>query len=243
VILDRLPALWGHEAERVWPLARALCAPATLAIARGSTAYGQERMPATGGGVIAVNHLSAIDPTLVGIFSPRPIYFMTKIELLSIPVAGEIIKWTGAFPVKRGASDRDAVRIARSLVSRGKVVCLFVEGTRQRHGYPGRVQPGATMIAMRENVPIIPCGLYSTGWNLRNRMACALVWGDPIDLSPLPRNGRGYQEGGEIVGAEILRLWRQAGEAVAAGMPPELPDGTPRGKLIGVPLVGALAAH
>ena len=48
---------------------------------------------------------------------------------------------------------------------------------------------------------------------------------------------------GEIIGEAILRLWRQAGEAVAAGLPPELPDGTPRGKVIGVPLVGALAAH
>lgn len=59
-------------------------------------------------------------------------------------------------------------------------------------------------------------------------MPCAVVWGDPIDLSALPRSGRGYKEAADIVGAEILRLWRLAGEAVAAGFPTELPDGARR---------------
>ena len=58
--------LWGSDPERLWPWARRLVAPVTLWLAPSSSAYGAERVPATGGGVVAANHLSAIDPPLVG---------------------------------------------------------------------------------------------------------------------------------------------------------------------------------
>jgi hypothetical protein len=84
------------------------------------------------------------------------------------------------------------------------------------------------MIALQEGVPIIPCGIYSFGWTRNNRMPCALVWGNPIDVSSLPRAGRGYQQAAEILEKEIVRLWRLAGEAIAAGFPEQLPDGSRR---------------
>jgi 1-acyl-sn-glycerol-3-phosphate acyltransferase len=193
-----------------------------------SYAYGVERVPAAGGGVIAVNHLSAIDPPLVGALCPRTIFYMTKAELLEIPVVGEALRWTGAFPVRRGEGDRESLRQAREIARAGHMVGVFVEGTRQRLGYPGPVLPGAMMIALQEGVPVIPCGVYSFGWSLRNRMRCVVVWGDAIDLSDLSRSGRGYKLASEIVRAEILRLWRQAAEAAAAGFPRRLADGSPR---------------
>ncbi|MER3487312.1 MAG: 1-acyl-sn-glycerol-3-phosphate acyltransferase, partial [Chloroflexota bacterium] len=101
-----------------------------------SYGYGLERLPARGGCVLAVNHLSAIDPPLVGAYSRRTIYYMAKIELLEIPVAGEILRWMGTFAVRRGEGDRDALRVARWLVAHGHVVGMFVEGTRQRLGHP-----------------------------------------------------------------------------------------------------------
>jgi hypothetical protein len=84
------------------------------------------------------------------------------------------------------------------------------------------------MIAMQENVPIVPVGIYSFGWSRANRMPCALVWGDPMDLSPIPTTGRGYRRAAELVGDEIRNLWRLAGDAVAAGLPETLPDGSRR---------------
>ena len=81
---------------------------------------------------------------------------------------------------------------------------------------------------MNENVPVIPTGLESFGWSLKNRRACCVVYGEPMTFEGLTRNGRGYKEAAELVADEILRLSRQAAEAVAAGLPPELPDGTPR---------------
>jgi 1-acyl-sn-glycerol-3-phosphate acyltransferase len=229
VFLTRLgiPKLWGEDPERLWPFARRLAAPVTLWLAP-SYGYGYERVPATGGGVVAANHLSAIDPSLVGSLSPRTIFYMAKKELLDLPLVGEVLMWAGAFPVRRGEGDRESIRLAREIARDGHMVGVFVEGTRQKFGYPGEVLPGAMMIALQEGVPIIPCGVYSFGWTKKNRMPCAVVWGDPIDLGGLPRSGRGYKQAADIVGKDILRLWRQAGEAVAAGLPEELPDGARR---------------
>jgi 1-acyl-sn-glycerol-3-phosphate acyltransferase len=229
VFLTRLgiPRLWRRDPEVLWPRMRWFVAPVTTALAP-SSAYGTERVPASGGGVIASNHLSAIDPPLVGALCPRSIFYMAKAELLGLPIVGEVLQWTGAFPVRRGEGDRESVRQAREIAREGHMVGVFVEGTRQRLGYPGRVLPGAMMIALQEGVPVVPCGVYSFGWSLRNRMSCAVVWGEPIDLSGLPRSGRGHRRAAEIVSGEILRLWRQAGEAVAADFPEALPDGALR---------------
>jgi 1-acyl-sn-glycerol-3-phosphate acyltransferase len=80
------------------------------------------------------------------------------------------------------------------------------------------------MIAMQEGAPVIPCGVDTFGWSPTNRRLCAVVWGEPIDVSDLPRNRKGYAEAAERVRTEMVRLWRQAVEACAAGLPPELPD-------------------
>lgn len=229
MFLTRLgvPNLWRKDPEVLWPALRYSAAPVVMLLAP-SYAYGVERVPAEGGGVIALNHLSAIDPPLVGALCPRTIFYMAKVELLSMPLVGEVLQWTGAFPVRRGEGDRESLRQAREIAREGHMVGIFVEGTRQRFGYPGPVLPGAMMIALQEGVPIIPCGVYSFGWSLRNRMPCAVVWGNPIDVSELPRSGGGYKRAAEIVGAEIIRLWRQAAEANAAGFPLRLADGTSR---------------
>jgi 1-acyl-sn-glycerol-3-phosphate acyltransferase len=229
VFLTRLgiPKVWGEDPERLWPFARHLVAPVTTWLAP-SCGYGLERVPATGGGVVAANHLSAIDPSLLGSLSPRAIYYMAKKELLDMPLVGDILMWTGAFPVRRGMGDRESLRQAREIARDGHMVGVFVEGTRQKFGYPGEVLAGAMMIALQEGVPIVPAGIYSFGWTRNNRQPCAVVWGDPIPLAGLPRSGHGYKQAAGIVGAEILRLWRAAGEAVAAGLPPELPDGSRR---------------
>ena len=225
-----IPWLWGADVERGWVFMYTNVKPITAYLmAPGSCAYGRDRIPATGGAVLAANHLSGLDPPLVGSYSRRAIWYMMKSELLDIPVVGEALTWTGAFPIRRGEGDREGMRKARELVREGHVVGVFVEGTRQRFGYPGRpIHAGALAIAMNENVPVIPTGLESFGWSLKNRRACCVVYGEPMTFEGLTRNGRGYKEAAELVADEILRLWRQAAEAVAAGLPPELPDGTLR---------------
>jgi 1-acyl-sn-glycerol-3-phosphate acyltransferase len=190
--------------------------------------YGVDRVPLVGGGVVAANHFSGIDHPLIGGFCPRIIYFLAKAELLEVPVVGWGLKSLGVFGVRRGEGDRDALRQARGLARDGNLVGVHLEGTRQRFGHPGTMQPGGLMIALQEGVPVIPCGLDTFGWSPRNRRKCAVVWGEPMELDGLPRNRKGYAEAAEIVGAEIVRLWRLAAEASAAGLPLELPDGARR---------------
>jgi 1-acyl-sn-glycerol-3-phosphate acyltransferase len=206
--------------RRVVPLFTRVFAPAA--------AYGVDRVPHDGGAVVAANHFSGIDHPLIGLLSPRPLYFLAKAELLEIPGLGALLSTLGVFGVRRGEGDREAVRRAREIVRDGGLVCVHVEGTRQRFGHPGPLHPGGLMIAMQEGVPVIPLGLDTFHWSPRNRRKCAVVWGEPMQVHDLPRNRKGYAEAGDRVGEEIVRLWRQAVGACEAGLPPELPDGTRR---------------
>jgi len=152
---------------------------------------------------------------------------MAKIELLSVPIVGEVLRWTGAFSVRRGEGDRDSLRVARWALDNGHVVAVFTEGTRQRLGHPGPMQSGAAMLALQAEVPLVPCGIDTFGWGLRNRRTSSLVWGEPVHLD-LPRNGKGYKEGTVVVQQRITALWRMATQATAEGFPETLPNGLRR---------------
>jgi 1-acyl-sn-glycerol-3-phosphate acyltransferase len=213
--------------DRVWRLARTIVQPITLALAPAA-AYGVERVPRNRGAVLAANHFSGIDHPLIGCFVPGVTYFLAKSELFGIPVLGQTLEAMGVISIRRGQSDRDAVRRAREEVRNGHLVCVHVEGTRQRLGYPGPVHSGGLMIAMQEGAPVVPLGLDTFGWSPSNRRLCALVFGQPLDFTDLPRNRAGYGEAAQRVRDELVRLWRLAVEAAEAGLPPELPDGTRR---------------
>ena len=224
-----IPKLWGGSPEATWRFARNPVVHVMNALAP-TAGYGVGRLPATGGAVVAANHFSGLDPTLIGIYARRFMYFMAKLELLEVPVVGDVLRWTGVFAVRRGEGDRDSIRVARWVVREGHLIGMFMEGTRQKFGYPGPVHPGAVMIALQEGVPVIPCGLDSWRWSPANRRPCAVVFGEAISLDGLPANSKGYKAGAEIVEEAIQRLWRQAAVAAAEGLPDRLSDGTSRSR-------------
>lgn len=225
-----VPKLWKEDPDVVWAVLRYTVAPVMYGLTRAA-AYGVERIPATGGAVIAANHLNAIDHPLVGLACPRPVYFISKAELLEIPIVGELFAWCGTFPVNRGQPDRAALRHARELVHDGKLVCFHVEGTRQRTGHPGSARRGAALVALQESASIVPCGLETYGWSFAQPRRCAVVWGEPITLSDLPRTRDGTADATERIRTEIIRLWKLAREAAASDFPPVLSDGTARSPL------------
>lgn len=229
--LARVPALWGDDNRVVWHFMRYVVPPVTLGLAP-SYGYGAERVPAEGGGLLAANHFSGLDHPLLCCFTPQPIYFMAKAELFDVPVFGEVLHWTGTFPIRRGEADRDALREARRIAREGGIVGMHVEGTRQKFGHPGPIQLGALSVAIMEKKPVIPVGLDTFGWTPRNRKRCSVVFGDPISLDGIPRGRAGYEEAGEIVSAEIVRLWRLAVNATRDGFPPELADGSRRSDVV-----------
>jgi 1-acyl-sn-glycerol-3-phosphate acyltransferase len=114
----------------------------------------------------------------------------------------------GAFSVRRGESDREAVRTMRRLVHDGHALGLFAEGTRQRSGVPGPVQPGAAMVAINEEVPVICSAIYgSFEWRLGNFSPVSLAWGTPMSFDGLPRGGKGYKDASVEIEREIRKLW------------------------------------
>lgn len=171
-------------------------------------ARGLENVPSTGGGVYAVNHLHWIDIPLIGLLSPRTVYFVAKAEAARFPLLGAFLRLHGAIAIRRGESDREAVRRMRDEARAGHVVGLFVEGTRQRSGRPGVAQPGAAMVGMQENVPIIPVAIYGTQfWKPGNFRRCTVAFGEPLRFDELPKNGQGYREATAVIERRIHELF------------------------------------
>lgn len=182
--------------------------------------YGKERVPREGGLVLAFNHFSWIDPPAFGTACPRTIYYMAKIEAHRVPGLGQLIRTFGTFSVRRGESDREAVRKMRELVREGHALGLFAEGTRQRNGVPGPVQPGAAMVAIQENVPVVPAAIHgSQHWRIGNWHPVSVVWGEPMRFEGLPKGAKGYREASAEIEREIHRLWRWLVEVHEAGRP------------------------
>lgn len=177
-----------NKIDAVWPFGRY-----TLGALAGGAArlrvYGKERVPKSGGFIIALNHVSWIDIPLFAYANPRNTYYIAKAEAHAIPGLGQFIRAFGSFAVRRGESDREAVRRMREIVREGGCLGVFVEGTRQRSGVLGPIQPGAAMVAVKENVPIVCGAIYgSREWKLGNFAPCTIAWGHPWSVEEMTRD-------------------------------------------------------
>ena len=182
--------------------------------------YGPERVPRTGGVVLAFNHFHWVDPPVFGLLSPRSMRFVAKIEAHRIPGLGQLIRSFGTISVRRGESDREAVRQMREAVRDGRALGLFVEGTRQLSGLPGQVQPGAAMVALQEGVPIVPAAIYgSHEWKPGNYHPISVAWGEPLRFDSLPKGGKGYREASDHVQAKLQELHSWLREMHELGRP------------------------
>jgi 1-acyl-sn-glycerol-3-phosphate acyltransferase len=152
-------------------------------------ARGAENIPAEGGFVLAANHWSNFDPwPLAMTFFPRRFFrFMAKSELFWFPL-GAIIRAGGAFEVKRGEQDEEAISTAVSLAREGHAVVMFPEGTRRRKGirkkYEARWRTGAARIALEAGVPLVPAGIAGTE-RLARLGPLRVAYGAPIEMGDL----------------------------------------------------------
>ena len=208
-----------NATDLVWAAGRVTMGTAVRALAP-LRVYGAEHMPRDGGLVLALNHFSWLDVPAFGAASPRNVYFLAKAELHEIPVIGPFIRLFGTYAVRRGESDREAVRQMRRCVQDGNTLGLFAEGTRQRSGVPGEVKPGAAMVALQEQVPVVVGAIHgSQHWRAGNFHPVTVAWGRPFTFEGLKANGRGYREASVELQRRIHAMWRFLVDAHALGRP------------------------
>jgi 1-acyl-sn-glycerol-3-phosphate acyltransferase len=123
---------------------------------------GAEHIPADGPAVVAPNHKSFWDSFFIAVCTRRHIRFMAKTELIEARY-GRLLVRLGAFPVRRGQADEDALETARTILRQGGLLALFPEGTRVRDpeelGHPRR---GAGRLALDTGAPLVPCAITGT---------------------------------------------------------------------------------
>ena len=123
---------------------------------------GKENVPREGPLLVVANHLSVADPPILGAHLGRRTVFMAKEELFRNWLSRYFISQFGAIPVYRGRSNRDAIRQAGRLFEQGKVLAMFPEGKRSREGHLQPALPGSALIAVHNNVLILPVGITGT---------------------------------------------------------------------------------
>lgn len=144
---------------------------------------GQENIPREGGFILASNHLSYLDPPMVGTWVPRQVYFMAKQELFKNPILRSLITRTNALPLRRGTIDRVALDMCVDTLKAGYVLTVFPEGTRAKEGHFLKPKPGIGMIAVRAGCPIVP--VFIDGSNrlldcLLGRYRLRISYGQPL---------------------------------------------------------------
>ncbi|MCM3766548.1 lysophospholipid acyltransferase family protein [Neobacillus niacini] len=169
-------------------------------------AIGEENIPKEGGVLLCSNHIHNFDPIVVGINMKRPVHFMAKEEIFRVPILGGIVRKCNAFPVKRGMSDREALRMGMSVLKEGNVLGLFPEGTRSKTGELGKGLAGAGFFALKTNCAVVPCAVIGP---YKNFQKLKVVYGKPINMDPLRAAKASAEEVTELIMSEIHKLIKE----------------------------------
>jgi 1-acyl-sn-glycerol-3-phosphate acyltransferase len=178
---------------------------------------GNKHIPREGGALIVCNHLSLLDPLVVGFACSRIPHFMAKEELFNTPIIGFFARKLGAFPVDRGGQDAEAIKTALGILREGNLLGMFPEGTRSKSGEMQEFRTGALRLAARTQVPVIPCALKDTNRALPPRKLfrparIGVSFGEPILFPELyNRNDKGdaMERAVETLRARIQELQDQ----------------------------------
>src|SRR3954453_6194181 len=172
--------MYSFIAAATWPL---------LHFGYRLRARGVENLPAEGGYVLACNHVSSFDPWPLGmpLYPRRQLRFMAKSELYWWPLT-YVLDGAGAFPVRRGQRDTEAIETAVELVRSGEVVTMFPEGTRRTKGlvkkFEARPRSGAARIALEAGSPLVPAAVKGTD-GLTRFSNLRVAYGAPVDIDDL----------------------------------------------------------
>lgn len=184
---------------------------------------GAQHIPAEGGVILAANHVNILDVFPLQLATPRPIFYMAKAELHRNLLLDALLRQLGSFPVERGERDQWALNHARDLLTSGRLLGMFPEGTRT-HGHglsPGKT--GAARLAIECGCPIVPAGIAGVeeGLGVGNRkMVIHIRFGQVIQAE----RGEGPVELTDRIMYSIAALLPAQLRGAYASAPPWLPD-------------------
>lgn len=179
---------------------------------------GLEKIPLEGPLIVATNHTSFLDPLLVGVFVPREVIMMSKVENFEKPVLSLIVRLYGAFPVRRGEVDRRALREAIQVLREGKALLMAPEGTRSKTGLLQKGRDGTAFVAARTKAVVVPMAIWGGKkfWSNLARLKRTKIGinvGAPFMLAT---------EKGKPGREELQQMTRESMYRIAALLPSEL---------------------
>jgi 1-acyl-sn-glycerol-3-phosphate acyltransferase len=166
--------------------------------------------------VIVANHVSFLDPLLLGAGSRRRIVFLMDAVIYRTPPLRWFYRWNRAIPVDPRGNNRQALRQARAALADGHVLGVFPEGGISRDGRLGRGNPGAVALALASEAPLVPVGILGTAEALpphRRRLRLhpvRLRFGTPLPAEHLLAGGSGGRK------QRLESATRQVMEEIAA---------------------------
>jgi 1-acyl-sn-glycerol-3-phosphate acyltransferase len=203
-----------HAAARrrigwTYNLSRLIVTLPTLLIYR-VRAFGLGNVPRHGPVIIAPNHFSQMDHFFVGIYLPRRICFMAKSQLFGPPVLTYVYKHGGAFPIRRGHRDEEAIATANTILGRGDTLLVYAEGGRSRSGELGEPKPGIGRIALESGAPVVPVAIHGSArvrkWKRLRFPKVRVHYGEPLTFPVEAEPGRERQA---EVAAEVFAKIRE----------------------------------
>lgn len=163
----------------LYEVAQKIILPPVLRLWRFQT-EGAENIPRTGPLIVASNHASYMDPLALGVACPRPLAYMAKVELFSLPLLGPLIARLNAYPVDRRKSALAGIKKSVEILREGKAIGIFPQGTRVRDG-EGEVHEGVALLASLAKAPVVPARISGSHHSLRFRQI-KVSFGSPLRL-------------------------------------------------------------
>ena len=173
----------NRDPDWIYSLARLVLTLPTILVFR-TRGLGVENVPRQGPVLIAPNHFSRLDHFFAGVYLRRPLRFMAKSQLFKNPAIEFIFFHGGVFPVRRGKHDEEAITTAKTILARGGMVLMYIEGGRSRSRELGEPKPGVGRLALETGVPVIPVAIHGSAgvrrWKRLRFPKVTVQFGEPL---------------------------------------------------------------